>query len=642
MQICQIIFAKGGVQVKKENKFVPYVPASRSLPELTVFAVLLGIILAVVFGAANAYLGMRIGLTVSASIPAAVISLSILRGIFRRKSILENNIVQTMTTAGEAVAAGAIFTLPALYLWHLTPGQGVIAFIVLTGGFLGVLMMVPLRRLLIVNEHETLPYPEGTACAEVLKSGETGGSNARMIFSGFAVGGLFKAIGDGLKWFNTSVEAKIPGLKNGSIGMDTMPSLLGVGYIIGPRIAGQMLAGGLLATLVFIPMISFFTTGSNHVFFPADHPISQLDAGQIYKYYIRYIGAGAVAMGGLITLARTLPMLVRSIRDTVVGLRRQNTELVLERTERDIPVTYLGLGILALILIIAFTPVTNVGIIGAIAIAVFGFLFVAVASRIVGIVGSSSMPVSGMTIATLLITTLIFKASGVTGQTGMVAAITVAAIVCVALAVAGDISQDLKTGYLVGATPWKQQVAMMIGVLASGAAMGWVLWLFNKAYGIGGDMLPAPKAVLMKIIVEGIMSGNLPWELIIIGAALAVSIEFLGLNSLTVAVGFYLPVSVSTPIMVGGLIRWLTEVFVKEEKVKQAREETGTLFASGLIAGEALVSVVIALLIVANKINPDAPAKFDGNLLPFALFLGLSLLLWFVTVKFVKKEKQEA
>jgi putative OPT family oligopeptide transporter len=418
-----------------------------------------------------------------------------------------------------------------------------------------------------------------------------------------------------------------------------MPALLGVGYIIGPRIAGQMVAGGLLAAIVFVPMITFFAQGSHTIFFPADHPISQLDAAKISKYYIRYIGAGAVAMGGLITLIKTLPMLFASIRDTVVGLAKQkDARTELERTDYDIPFPYLLIGSIALILVIAFTPVTNVGIVGAIAIAVFGFLFVAVASRIVGIVGSSSMPVSGMTIATLLITTLIFKAMGMHGMSGMIASLTVAAIVCVAIAVAGDTSQDLKTGYLVGATPWKQQVAMIVGVAASGMLIGYVLDLFNRAYGIGGEVLSAPKAVLMKIIVEGLMQGNLPWQLIIMGAALAIAIEFLGLNSLTVAVGFYLPLSTSAPIMIGGLVRWFTDRYAKTEEVRKQREETGTLFASGLIAGEALVSVIIALLIVPGIINPDAPVKFDSNLLSFVLFLALTVVLWWVTVKFSGKK----
>ncbi len=600
---------------------------------------ILGILLAIVFGAANAYLGLKIGLTVSASIPAAVISMAILRGLFRRKSILENNIVQTMTTAGEAVAAGAIFTLPALYLWDLSPSQAMIAFIVVTGGLLGVLMMVPLRRLLIVNEHEVLPYPEGTACAEVLKSGETGGTNAKLILSGFIVGGLFKALGDGLRWFKTSVETQIIGYKNAVLGMSTMPALLGVGYIIGPRIAGQMIAGGLLASVVFIPMISFFTQGSPAVFFPSEDPVGGMDASAIYSSYITYIGAGAVAMGGLITLVKTLPILFTSVRDTLQGLLKQdhNAALQIERTDKDLPMHYILGGSILLILIIAFVPVTKVGIIGAICIALFGFLFVAVASRIVGIVGSSSMPVSGMTIATLLITTLIFKAIGFTGQTGMIVSLTSAAIVCVAIAVAGDISQDLKTGYLVGATPWKQQIAMMVGVLASGLLIGYVLYLFDQAYEIGSEALPAPKAMLMKIIVEGLMQGNLPWELIIMGAALAITIEFLGINSLTVAVGFYLPISISAPIMVGGIVRWLTTRFSKTEAEKQGREEAGTLFASGLIAGEALLSVVVALLIVPGIIDPEAPFKVESQLLPLLLFLALVGLLGFVAVKFANK-----
>lgn len=627
--------------MKRESKFVPYIPASRSLPELTWVAIILGIVLAIVFGAANAYLGLKIGLTVSASIPAAVISMAILRGLFRRNSILENNIVQTMTTAGEAVAAGAIFTIPALFLLDLTPTTGVITFIVLTGGFLGTFMMIPLRRLLIVNEHETLPYPEGTACAEVLKSGEEGGSSAKLILFGFIIGGLVKTIGDGLKWFKTSVSTTLGAYKGASIGMDIMPSLLGVGYIIGPRIAGQMIAGGLLASIVFIPMITFFSGGSPTIFFPADKAISALSPGEIYSNYIRYIGAGAVATGGLITLIKTLPLLFKSVKDTVVGLstKKNGGSLGLERTDRDIPPLYIGIGVLVLVLTIAFTPITNVGIIGAISITIFGFLFVAVASRIVGIVGSSSMPVSGMTIATLLIVTMIFKLSGMTGTHGMVASLIVAAIVCVALAVAGDISQDLKTGYLVGGTPWKQQIAMMIGVLASGLLIGFVLILFDKTYGLGSNDLPAPKAVLMKIIVQGLMEGNLPWSLILFGVALAIAIEFLGLNSLTVAVGFYLPVSVSAPIMIGGLVRWFSEAFVKDEGIRQRREETGTLFASGLIAGEALISVIIALLIVPKIVDPNAPVKIDSDLLPTVIFAVMAIVLFLVTTKFIPKAK---
>ncbi|MFM1651122.1 OPT family oligopeptide transporter [Brevibacillus sp. B_LB10_24] len=617
---------------KSSAGFVPYIPAARSLPELTVFAIILGIILAIVFGAANAYLGLKIGMTVSASIPAAVISMAILRGIFRRESILENNIVQTMTTAGEAVAAGAIFTLPALFLWNLTPGQAVVSFIVLTGGFLGVLMMVPLRRLLIVNEHHTLPYPEGTACAEVLISGETGGKSAGLVIAGFAVGGLFKALGDGFLLFKTEIETGIYRFKNALIGMDTFPALLGVGFIIGPRISGQMLAGGLLAWTVLTPLIGFFGAGTAQPIFPGTVPIGKLDAWGIWDSYIRYIGAGSVATGGLITLVRTLPMLFASLRDTLKGLQRGNRVQTVERTAQDIPNIWLFIGIVLLILVIAFSPLTDVGIIGGVAIAVFGFLFVMVASRIVGLVGSSSSPVSGMTIATLLIVTVVFKLAGVTGTVGMVASLTVGAIVCTALAVAGDISQDLKTGYLVGATPWKQQLAMMVGVIASGLVIGFVLVVLHQTYVMGSPELPAPKAVLMKLIIEGLMAGNLPWDLIFIGAASAVVIEFLGLNSLTVAVGIYLPIHTSMPIMVGGIISWLVERFAKSDGVKKVRLETGTLFASGLIAGESLIGVVIAVLIWL-KVQLPSQVAIPNELVSLLLFAAVALLLWWISVR---------
>lgn len=613
--------------------FVPYIPASKSMAELTAFAIVLGIVLAVIFAAANAYLGLKIGLTVSASIPAAVISLGVLRGIFRRKSILENNIVQTMTTAGEAVAAGAIFTLPALYMWNHIPSMATISFIVLVGGFLGVAMMVPLRRLLIVNEHATLPYPEGTACAEVLMSGDTGGKSATMVVYGFVIGGAVKAMGDGFKWFRTEIESAVFKFKNAVIGMDIFPALLGVGYIIGPRIAGQMLAGGVLAWLVLIPTIGFIGHGGESIVTPSATPIGKLDAWGIWSDYIRYIGAGAVAAGGLITLVKTIPMLFSSLTATLRGLQKKDSgKKTLDRTDYDIPGVWVFTMIAVLIVIIGFSPLTDVGIVGAIAIAIFGFLFVTVASRIVGLVGSSSSPVSGMTIATLLIVTFVFKMTGMTGMTGMVASLTVGAIVCVALAVSGDISQDLKTGYLVGGTPWKQQVAMMIGVLVSGLVIGFILSVLNESYGLGSEDLPAPKAVLMRIIVEGIMAGNLPWELIFIGAASAIVFELLGLNSLTVAVGVYLPIHVSTPIMVGGLVRWLIEKLSRKDEAKlKARVETGTLLASGLIAGESLIGVIIAVLIWMNVDIPGS-TLIENNWLPLLIFLIVTLILTWGTL----------
>ncbi|MBC2304539.1 OPT family oligopeptide transporter [Listeria booriae] len=619
------------------KKFQPYIPASKTLPELTVTAIVLGIILSILFGAANAYLGLKVGLTVSASIPAAVISMGILRGIFRRDSILENNIVQTMTTAGEALGAGAVFTIPALFMMGVEIKQIMLVFIVLTGGFLGVFMMVPLRRMLIVNEHETLPYPEGTACAEVLKTGEKGGgAQAKLVVFGFAIGGVVKVLTDGFKLFRSDVQTGIYNFQNAFVGTQIYPALLGVGFIIGPKIAGQMVAGGLMASLVLIPAIAFFGAGSSDVIFPATEALKTLDASMIWDNYIRYIGAGAVAAGGLITLAKTLPAIWQTLRSTMVGLNKSKGYKVaeLERTDKDIPMKWVLIGIAVLIVVIAFDPFTNVGVIGALAIAIFGFLFVTVASRIVGIVGSSSSPVSGMTIATLLIVAIAYKSFGYTGTEGIILTLTVAAIVCTALAVAGDISQDLKTGYLVGGTPWKQQVAMMIGVMASGLVMGYILTLLDNAYGMGSEALPAPKAALMKILAEGILNGNLPWTLIFIGVAIAVVIEFLGMNSLVFAVGLYLPLNISATVMFGGFVRLIVNQVIKHKKDKEkaARIERGTLFASGLIAGESLLGVIIAFII---SINPNIiPTEYllTNQWLPFLVFLIVCALLYFSTV----------
>ncbi|MBC1210138.1 OPT family oligopeptide transporter [Listeria booriae] len=619
------------------KKFQPYIPASKSLPELTVTAIVLGIILSILFGAANAYLGLKVGLTVSASIPAAVISMGILRGIFRRDSILENNIVQTMTTAGEALGAGAVFTIPALFMMGVEIKQIMLVFIVLTGGFLGVFMMVPLRRMLIVNEHETLPYPEGTACAEVLKTGEKGGgAQAKLVVFGFAIGGVVKVLTDGFKLFRSDVQTGIYNFQNAFVGTQIYPALLGVGFIIGPKIAGQMVAGGLMASLVLIPAIAFFGAGSSDIIFPATEALKTLDASMIWDNYIRYIGAGAVAAGGLITLAKTLPAIWQTLRSTMVGLNKSKGYKVveLERTDKDIPMKWVLIGIAVLIVVIAFDPFTNVGVIGALAIAIFGFLFVTVASRIVGIVGSSSSPVSGMTIATLLIVAIAYKSFGYTGTEGIILTLTVAAIVCTALAVAGDISQDLKTGYLVGGTPWKQQVAMMIGVMASGLVMGYILTLLDNAYGMGSEALPAPKAALMKILAEGILNGNLPWTLIFIGVAIAVVIEFLGMNSLVFAVGLYLPLNISATVMFGGFVRLIVNQVIKHKKDKEkaARIERGTLFASGLIAGESLLGVIIAFII---SINPNIiPTEYllTNQWLPFLVFLIVCALLYFSTV----------
>ncbi|HET7616546.1 MAG TPA: oligopeptide transporter, OPT family, partial [Bacillales bacterium] len=416
------------------------------------------------------------------------------------------------------------------------------------------------------------------------------------------------------------------------IGMDTFPALLGVGYIIGPRIAGQMVAGGLLAWLVLIPMIGFFGAGDPASVFPADTPISKLDPWAIWDNYIRYIGAGAVAVGGLISLLRTLPVIAKTLKDALGGLTKSKIGSGTLRTEHDIPMIWVILGVLVILLVILFSPLTQVGFVGTIAIAVLGFLFVTVSSRIVGIVGTSSDPVSGMTIATLLVIAVTYKAMGFAGQDGMIAALIVAAIVCTALAVAGDTSQDLKTGFLVGGTPWKQQVAMMIGVVASGLVIGFILIVLDNAYGMGTQALPAPKAVLMKILLQGILSGDLPWNLIFIGGAISVVVEFLGLNSLVVAVGIYLPIHTSAPVMIGGGVRWLVQRSTSIKKLREARIDTGVLFASGLIAGESLIGVVIAILLSSGVSLPASPL-FSSGWLPLILFMIVAFTLWYAAVK---------
>jgi len=621
-----------------QDKFVPYIPASKSLPELTIFAVVLGIILALLFGAANAYLGLIVGMTISASIPAAVISMGVLRGLFRRQSILENNIVQTMTTAGEGLAGGAVFTLPALFIWDdYQVNIYIITFISLVGGFLGVFMMIPLRRLLIVKEHGHLPYPEGSACAEVLKSGEEGGESAKTVLQGLVIGGIFKALSNGFLVFKEEIETAISGFRNAVIGLDAYPSLLGVGYIIGPRISAQMLAGGLFAWIVLIPAISFFGAGNTTPIFPASIPIGKMDAWTIWDNYIRYIGAGAVCAGGIITLLQTLPVLYNTATDTLksVAQNKLGGPQTIERIDKDLSMNWVIFGSLAIIVIIWFNPFIKVGFLGALAILVLGFLFVTVSSRIVGIVGTSSDPVSGMTIATLLIVAIAFKLLGTTGHTGMLASLGVAAIVCTAIAIAGDTSQDLKTGFLVGSTPWKQQIAMIIGVLASGLIIGFVLIMLDNAYQMGSSKLPAPKGVLMKILVQGIMEGNLPWDLIFIGAASAIVIEFLGLNSLIVAVGIYLPVHTSMPIMIGGVIRWLIDLRKKENDLTS--RDRGTLYASGLIAGESLIGVLIAILITIGVPIPDTPWTNNGWV-TLILYLLVCLTLYWIAFRTTSKK----
>ena len=594
--------------MNKNTEFKPYIPAEKITPELTVTSVIMGCILAVIFGAANAYLGLRVGMTVSASIPAAVISMGVIRVILRRNSILESNMVQTIGSAGESLAAGAIFTMPALFLWAeegLTSKPGIveITLIALCGGILGVLFMVPLRNALIVKEHATLLYPEGTACADVLLAGEEGGANASTVFSGMGLAAIFKFVVDGLKLLPADVAAAFKSFK-GEIGMEVYPALLGVGYIVGPKIASYMFTGSLIGWMVIIPLICLF--GPDTWMYPAAEgtTIAQLyangGASAIWSTYVKYIGAGAIATGGIISLIKSLPLIVTTFRDSMKSMKgSKNTST--ERTAQDLPMQFILLGVIAMVFIIWIVPAIPVTLLGAFIIVVFGFFFATVSSRMVGLVGSSNNPVSGMAIATLLIATFAIKSSGKTGIDGMTAAIAVGSVICIIAAIAGDTSQDLKTGYLLGATPKKQQMGEMLGVVVTGLAIGGVLYLLDAAWGYGTAEIPAPQAQLMKMIVEGIMGGNLPWGLVFVGVFLAICLEILRIPVMPFAIGLYLPIYLNATIMIGGIVRGLLDSRKGvDEKTKTAQSTDGTLYCAGMIAGEGLVGILLAIFAVVG------------------------------------------
>ncbi|MBQ2627713.1 MAG: oligopeptide transporter, OPT family [Eubacterium sp.] len=613
-------------QKNESSDFKPYVPADKVLPEITVTSVILGVILAVVFGAANAYLGLRVGMTVSASIPAAVISMGIIRKVLKRDSILENNMVQTIGSAGESLAAGAIFTLPAIFMWAQessdvkAPSFLAITLIALAGGLLGVFFMVPLRTALIVEEHGVLPFPEGFACAEVLLAGEEGGDKSKTVFSGLGIAAVYKFIADGICLFPSEIHWEIPALRTG-FGADVLPALAGVGYICGREISSYMFAGGILGWFVLIPLLSLF--GGDAVLAPAADPISSLDSFGIWSSYIRYIGAGAVAAGGIISLIKSLPTIVQTFYKAMQGFGHKSSQIT--RTNRDLSMPAVLGGVVVLILLIWIMPVIPVSLIGAIIIVVFGFFFAAVSSRMVGLVGSSNNPVSGMAIATLLIATSLLKATGHTGVAGMTSAICIGTIICIVSAMAGDMSQDLKTGYIVGATPVNQQYGEIIGSVAAAIAIGGIMYLLNSAWGYGSAELPAPQATLMKLVVEGVMGGTLPWALVFTGIGIAIVIEVLGLPILPVAIGLYLPIHLSSPIFAGGMVRW----FLEKRKADKDRLEHGTLFSSGLIAGEGLVGILLAVFAVipagngsvGDAINLGGPLGNIGGLLFFILII---------------------
>ncbi len=646
--------------------FKPYISPKDFIPEFTLKAILLGSFFGVLFGAATVYLGLKVGLTVSASIPIAVLAISIFKKL-GKATILESNIVQTIGSAGESVAAGVVFTLPALLF--LTGGREYFQYfqifvLALIGGILGVLFMIPLRRSLIVKEHGKLPYPEGTACADVLIAGEKGGKLAQKVYYGLGIAFLYKVLMSiiGL-WKDTPsiIFKRGSALPNGSVSGEITPELLGVGYIIGPRIAGIMAAGGVLSWLVLIPLITIFGDGLAGPLAPeTSQRIADMGPGEIWNRYIRYIGAGAVTFGGLVTLIKTLPTIVSAFRDSFKDFKDSRAAVAVERlrTEKDIPLVYVLVGSAVLLVLMTVLPNVPTNLLSAILVIVFGFFFVTVSSRIVGLIGSSSNPISGMTIATLMATSLIFLGVGWSGDAYQPIALVVGSIVCIAAANAGATSQDLKTGYIVGATPVKQQLGLIIGVLVSVAVIGGTMLLLESTIGIGEatpdkpNPLPAPQATLMATVIKGLLSQNLPWGLVIAGMGIAAVVELCGVNSLAFAVGAYLPLSTSSPLLIGGFVKWIADRFTKSGK-EESEIGPGALFSSGLIAGGAVMGIVIAVM-MGSTVGVDEEGKprslisyfntgfaekigIGGDLLGLAAFILLALLL----LRFAMQKKRD-
>lgn len=635
----------------KGESYEPYVPASESLLEFTFKAAIPGIIFGIVFGAANAYLGLRAGLTISTSIPVAVMTVALfklLQATGSKASILEANQSQTIGSASSSVASGVIFTLPALFLWGLDPSLLQMTLLAMFGGFLGILFMIPLRRFLIEGEHGNLPYPEGTACAEVLVASEIGGGRAKNVFLGIAAGMGLKFLTGWIRVIKDEITFRIPFLKKGEVGMDVSAALFGVGYILGPKIATIMVSGGLLSSLVIIPAIAIWGEGRAIPLYPEQIKlIAEMSPHDIWHRYVRYIGAGAVATGGLITLIRSIPTMVESFK---VGARQirarlENSSIEIPRTARDLPLSVVAIGSAVIALAMAAVPhvfghldTFIIRLFGAILVVIFAFFFVTVSSRIVGLVGVTSNPTSGMTIASLLGTSAIFLLMGWTDDVGKVAALTVGCVVAIAASIAGDTSQDLKTGFLLGATPNRQQTGELLGVLTSATFVCMAVLLLDSAYELGSPELSAPQATLMKLVIEGVLQQSLPWILVGIGVALALVVELFRIPSLPFAVGVYLPVSTMFPVFLGGLLRMFLEKRAATPDDASDRREKGVLFGSGLVGGEGLLGVgVAAVAFYQGKAPAGFGTDWAGSLAWLVALAAFGLLVYFFTKSSIAK-----
>jgi putative OPT family oligopeptide transporter len=633
-------------ELKPGETYEPYT-AGQTLSEFTVKAAVSGILLGIIFGAANTYLGLKAGLTISTSIPVAVLTVvafRLLSAFGMQHNILEANMSQTIGSASSSVASGVLFTIPALFIWGMSPPLGQITLLAMAGGLIGVLSMIPLRRYLIKQEHGVLPYPEGLACAEVLVAAEGGGRQAAPVFLGLGVGMLFKLITDGFKFVRNEFELALGFKANASIAVS--PALIGVGYILGIRIATVMVAGGALSAFIIIPLINWWGAGLTEPFFPeTEMLIREMEAGDIWNRYVRYIGAGAVAAGGIITLVKSIPTMVESFKLGLAQIKTRIPGQTADRTSLDLSFRTVLLILGAILVVLTLVP----GILGyldsvavralaSILIAIFAFFFVTVSSRIVGLVGVTSNPTSGMTIATLLGTSLIFYLMGWTDMLGKATALMVGTAVCIAASIAGDTSQDLKTGYLLGATPKRQQLGELIGVITSAGFVCLVVIMLNQNVegGLGGAELPAPQAVLMKLVIDGVLDQNLPWALIGIGVAIASVAAMFKIPVLAFAVGVYLPLSTMGAVFLGGLMRHLLTRKVDPD-VSERRRERGVLFGSGLVGGGGLTGVLLAVWVGARggrRIEGFAPGFPEPVLVGLALvtiFLILGCMAWVAT-----------
>jgi putative OPT family oligopeptide transporter len=608
--------------------FKPFVNSSSKLPEFTFRAILLGGLLGLIFGVGNAYLGLKVGTTVSASIPAAVMSMAILRIFSKNVSILENNMVQTIASVGEGLAAGVIFTIPALFLLDEAPSFSRIVLLSLTGGILGILFMIPMRRYIIVEEHHKIPFPEGTACFEILKTGSSAKSKALTAVVGIALGSIYKVLSQGFSLFKETASWKFSGIEKTSFSIDCTPALLGVGYIIGPRVASFLLFGGVLGWGVLIPLIAMMGQG-NAIIYPGTVPVNTMSPDDIWSNYIRYIGCGTVAVGGIVSLLKIIPLIKKTVSIGFKELFQKAEEHQKKpRIDRDISLKWLILGSIAIILFLWLNPDLPMNFLTILLLTILGFFFVAVTSITVGVVGSTSNPVSGMTIVTLLLTCLIFVALGWTERVYLISAITMSVVVNIAIALAATTSQDLKTGFLVGATPKWQQIGEMIGIIIPACAIAVTIYLLDAAYGFGSNDLPAPQGTLIALLAKGVITGNVPFNLVLIGAVIGLLLALLQIPILPVAIGLYLPLSLSTSTMLGSIIPFLLKKFNASEDAK----ERGILAASGLIAGDACTGVILALLIVIGKATLSDSSIFSDKI-SLLSYLALAFILYMICVK---------